>query len=429
MTSVDTPPDRHTATGRITFFIALTVFAQESTWNFYDAQVPPMLREHIASAAVVGLVMGMDNLLGIFIQPWMGNRSDNARTRWGRRIPFLAVGMPVAALVFAVIPLASALPTLIAVIFLYAVIANSFKPIGEALLPDFIEPERRSRASAAVKSAAGLTVIVSALLSALLVDDHPTLAFSVPSALMLTSAAVLVWRVRDNRSRGYQLALAEDRKPNSAPATRMPDIIRDILRDRDRSRLLTIVAILLFGGAWAASRALITPYGMETLGLSRGDAGALTLPSGIAFLLAAYPAAFLAERVGRIRTMALGVTLFGAALVGGALVPTPTGTVVALSVGAVGAAGFIINASVVLWNLAPSSQVLGTYTGLYTVGWASGGFIGPALVGAMVDVTGWQFLLADVAVLTALAVAAVLRVATLRRHHDTPATAPTTAPL
>lgn len=56
------------------------------------------------AAALVGLLMGMDNLLGIVIQPWIGNRSDGTRTRWGRRIPYLAVGMPVAALLFAVMP-------------------------------------------------------------------------------------------------------------------------------------------------------------------------------------------------------------------------------------------------------------------------------------------------------------------------------------
>src|SRR6476469_715255 len=277
MTAV-APADRR-VTRRITFFVALAVFAQESTWDFYDAQVPPLLREHITSAAVVVLLMGMDNLLGIFIQPWIANRSDNTRTRWGRRIPYLAVGMPVAALLFTLIPTTSTLPSLIAVIFVYALVGNSYKPIAQALLPDFVEPDRRSRANAAVKIASSLTVIVSALVSALLVDDHPTLAFSVPALLMIVSAAVLVWRVRDNRSRGYQLALAEDEAPSSAPATRIRDIVRDILRARNRSRLLVIVSVLLFGAAWFASRSLLTPYGLEPLGLSRGDAGSLTFPS------------------------------------------------------------------------------------------------------------------------------------------------------
>ena len=402
-----------TTSRHITFFVALAAFAQEVTWNFYDAQVPPLLREHLGSAALIGLLMGMDNMLGIFIQPWMGNRSDNTRTRWGRRIPYLAVGMPIAALLFAAIPLASTLPALIAVMFTYALVANSFKPVGESLLPDFIRPERRSRANAVVKIAISLTVIVSALISTFLVDDYPVLSFWLPSALMLTAAAVLVSRVRDSASPAYREAVGLGTE--DTPATRMRDILRDIARDPDRTRVLVILGIFLFGCAWFASRSLITTYGMESLDLSRGDAGGLTLLSGVSYLLAAFPLALLSERVGRLRVMAAGMTLFTVSLVVGTLLHTATGTVVALCFGTVGAAGFMINGAVILWNLAPSSRVLGTYTGLYTVGWYTGGFVGPALVGGMVDLTGWDLMLVDAALLAALAVVVVVRIQVLRR--------------
>jgi MFS family permease len=398
----------------ITFYVALAAFAQEATWNFYDAQVPPLLREHLDSAALIGLLMGMDNMLGIFIQPWMGNRSDNTRTRWGRRIPYLAVGMPIAALLFATIPLASSLPVLIAVMFTYALVANSFKPIGESLLPDFIRPERRSRANAVVKIAIALTVIVSALISTFLVDDHPVLSFWIPSVLMIGAAAVLVSRVRDSDSPAYQAAVAEE-TVDDGPTARMRDVLRDIVRDPDRTRVLVILAIFLFGCAWFASRSLITTYGMASLGMSRGDAGGLTLLSGVAYLLAAFPLALLSERIGRLRVMASGMTLFVVSLVVGTLAHTATGTVVALCFGAVGAAGFMINGAVILWNLAPSSRVLGTYTGLYTVGWYTGGFVGPALVGGMVDLTSWDLMLVDAALLAVLAVVVVMRIQVLRR--------------
>lgn len=407
-------------TGRITFFVALAVFAQESTWNLYDSQVPPLLREHLGSAALIGALMGMDNLLGIFIQPWMGNRSDGTRTAWGRRIPYLVVGMPVAALLFVLIPHAAAsLPLLVLVMFAYAFVANSFKPIAESLLPDFIAPERRSRANAAVKIASSITVIVAALISIFLIDDFPKLSFAIPAVLMVASVAVLAWKVRDSRSPAYQAALEEDREADggTSPRVRMRDVLLDIVRDADRSRLLVIIAVLAFGGAWFASRSLVTNYGMETLGMSRGDAGGLTLPSGLAFLVAAYPAALLAERFGRLRLIMAGMTVFAAAMVLGTLVRTPTGTVVAMCVAAAGAAAFMVNTAVVLWNLAPSARVLGTYTGLYTVGWSCGGFAGPALVGGMVDVTGWPFMLLDVGIVTVLAVLAIARVAVLQRRH------------
>jgi MFS family permease len=408
-------------TGRITFFVALAVFAQESTWNLYDSQVPPLLREHIGSAALIGLLMGMDNVLGIFLQPWMGNRSDRTRTSWGRRMPYLLVGMPVAALLFVVIPHAAAsLPLLILTMFGYALVANSFKPIAESLLPDFVPPERRSRANAVVKIAASLTVMVAALISIFLIDTHPKLSFAIPAVLMVVSLVVLAANVRDSRSPAYRTAVGEERDQRgpAAPAARVRDTVLDIVRDADRSRLLLIASILLFGGAWAASRALITPYGMEVLGLSRGEAGGLTLPSGVAFIVAAYPVARLAERFGRLRVMTVGMTVFAAALVLGTVVRTPAGVVIGLCVASAGASAFLVNAVVVLWNLAPSDRVVGTYTGLYTVGWVSGGFLGPAAIGGLVDLTGWSLLLLHVAIVALLAVLAVARAGALQRRSS-----------
>ncbi|GGX03324.1 MFS transporter [Streptomyces lomondensis] len=363
--------------------------------------------------------MGMDNLLGIFIQPWIGNRSDRTRTSWGRRMPYLVVGMPLAAALFVVIPHAAAsLPFLIATMFAYALVANTFKPIAEALVPDFIAPERRSRANAAVKIASSLTAIVAAVISIFLVDDHPSLAFAIPAIIMLFSVGVLAATVRDNRSPAYRAAVAEGREEQGAESRgpRVRDTWVEILKDTDRSRLLLLVAIFLFGGAWAASRSLITLYGMETLDMSRGAAGGLTLPSGIAFILAAYPAAVLAERYGRLRVMTVGMSVFAAAMVLGTLVRTSTGATVALCIAAAGATCFLVNAVVVLWNLAPSARVFGTYAGMYTVGWAGGGFLGPAAVGAMVDVTGWPLMLLDIALVASLSIIVVVRISALQRR-------------
>ncbi|MDW5330541.1 MFS transporter [Plantactinospora sp. KLBMP9567] len=408
---------------RITFFIALALFAQESTWNFYDNQVPVLLREHVASAALVGALMGMDNLLGIFIQPWIGNRSDNTRTRWGRRIPYLAVGMPLAALVFVLLPWTTSLVTLVVVMFCYALIANSTRPLAESLVPDFLPPERRSRANAAVKIATALTIIVASLISLLVVDEHPNAAFVIPSVIMLAATVVLLANVRDSGSRAYQAAVAEDASAGPAPASLpLRQIVAGLVTDQDRRRLLLLLTVLLFGGAWFASRSLITPYGMEALGLTRGEAGGLTLPSGIVYVAAAYPAALLAERFGLLRTIAGGMTVFAVALAAGTVVQTATGTVVAFCVASAGAAAFTINAAVALWNLAPSSRVFGAYTGLYAVTWYLGGFGGPAVIGAVVDLVGWDGMLLYIAVLAMLAVLVVVRLGRLQRlHRATPA--------
>src|SRR6187431_1183530 len=140
MTETAPPPplrDASASPGRMSasavLWVTLAVFAQESVWNFYDAQVPSELRQYLTSAGVVGLIMGMDNLLGVLIQPWMGFVSDrrarDGRGRWG----IVLTGAALASVPFALIPWTGDLPTLMLCIVAFAATANAFKGVTETL--------------------------------------------------------------------------------------------------------------------------------------------------------------------------------------------------------------------------------------------------------------------------------------------------------
>jgi Na+/melibiose symporter-like transporter len=396
---------------RVSLVIALAVFAQESVWNFYDAQVPALLRAHLTSAALIGLLMGLDNVIGVFVQPWMGNRSDRTRTRFGRRLPYLLVGAPVAAIAFTAIPWAGSLPVLIAVMLIFAVTINAYKPICESLVPDFIAPANRSKAYGILKAATSLTIIVSALISLLVIDEHPRFAFVIPAALMIVAVAIVALTIRERESDGYRQAAADDADSAAGSATprqRLWAVVTDLVRDPDRRRLFILAIAFCTGAAWSAMRALLTPYGTDVLGLTRGQAGALTLPGGIAFLLAAVPLAILSDRYGRHLMMKLGLALLAASLLLGFAVQTATMTKVAIGLASIGYAAFVINAVVVLWSLA-SSSTTGAHTGLYAVAVAGGSALGPALIGALVDLTGWGSLLLYSAMFAAVALVLLLR--------------------
>lgn len=399
---------------RVPALISLAVFAQESTWNFYDAQVPPLVRDYVSSAAVVGLLMGLDNAIGIFIQPWMGNRSDRTRTRWGRRIPYIVALTPLAAGLFLALPFTTSFPALLVVMFLYALVANSYRPIAEALMPDFVAAAHRSKANALIRIAAALTVVVSSLVSVLLVDRSLKAAFAVPAALMLLAVLVLALTVKETRSPAYQDALTDPAPEQPHAAESLRGVLKELALDRNRSRVWMLLTIFLVTGVWSASRTLMTPYGTEVLGLTKGEAGGISLPGGIAFILAAFPIALLAGRIGRLRIIRWGLVLFIAAMLLGATLRTPAGTGIAVVLGAIGYTAFSVNAVVVLWDLAPSAKVLGTYTALFGVGNATGWTLGPALVGALIDLWGWTSFYLDIALVAALALFAVSRVSRTR---------------
>lgn len=382
---------------RVALLVALGIFAQESVWNFHDAQTPATLAEYTASAALIGLIMGLDNIIGIFVQPLMGFLSDRTRTRWGRRTPYIVIGVPVAAILFALIPFAPTFPILIAVIVLFALTANSFKPISESLLADQQLPEHRSKANAAGRAASSLTIIVASLLSLFVVDESVELAYAIPALLMVGCAAIVVLALRESKTAAYRAVVAEDREVGTAKL-RLSAMLKDLLTDRDRSRLFMIAAVVVAWGSWAAIRALLTLYGMEQLGLSRGEAGGFTLPAGVAFLVVIIPVAILSDRVSRRLVMRIGLIVFAiGALIAFSFSDSSAATLVGVLVAASGFAGFAVNAVVLLWNLAPSQRMLGTYTGIFAVAQAIGSSIGPAALGALVDLTDWGLLMVYIA--------------------------------
>jgi MFS family permease len=383
----DAPPSRPNVARKVVFLVAVAVFAQESVWNFYDAQVPASLRDYITSAGVIGLVMGMDNVLGVIVQPLMGHVSDRLRRRRGSRVPIIMIGAPAAAVPFVLIPWAGSLPVLLLFVISFAFLANCFKAVTEALLPDYVSPARRSRAYGFLKIATSLTIISSSLVSLFVVDRSLHLAFAIPAAFMLLCFYVVGLYLRRIPPRDFSDDSAND---TAAADEHRPFRVVFVDAFRDRRRLTLMLGILCFAGTWAGLRALTTPYGIEVLGMSRGSAGGLALPGAIAFLLAAAPIAYLSDRIGQARMITCGIAVFALGLAGAFTWRTPLGTAVFLAVASVGYAAFSINALVAMWNSAPSEHELGAYTGLYTVAASSGAALGPAVLGWSVDLTGWS---------------------------------------
>jgi len=416
----DTPPGPETVVRprldrRAVFLVAIAIFAQESVWNFYDAQVPASLAPYISSAGVIGLIMGLDNIFGVVLQPWMGHVADRYRQRHGSRVPFILVGAPLAAVPFVLIPWTTSLPGLLVCVISFALLANSFKGITETLLPDHVPAAIRSRANGFIKIAVSLTIAVSAVISLLVVDRSVKLAFAIPAALMLVAfftAGLLLHRRRTPATPDADLA----------PERTLRQILLELVRDRDRTRLVLMLGTFCFAGTWSAMRVMLTPYGTEVLGMTRGAAGGIALPGSVAFVLAALPIAYLSDRIGQVRMITFGITVFIVGLLVGFAVRTPLATTIAVAICSIGYATFSINAAVALWNLAPSGRVLGVYTGLYTVAQSTGSAAGPALLGFAIDFTGWPFMLLDAAALAAVtfAVFAGLVARNRRRTNEIP---------
>ena len=392
---------------KMAFFISIAIFAQEITWNFYDSQVPVSLLKYISSVAIVGLIMGLDNLLGLFIEPLIGKRSDNTRTRFGRRIPYIIVGIPLAAIFFILIAFETSLLTLMIFVLGYVTVMLLFKAPSESLLPDFIPEEHRSKANAIGKIMTSVTIIVAALISLLVVDESLQLAFIITGIISILCLFIILATVKEQNAKSYQLILKEEELGGAKDTQQkekitLIDTFRSIRKEKDKSTLIILFAIFCASLAWSGVRALLTPYAMEVYGLSRGTAGSLTLYGGVAFLIFAYPLSVLAEKYNRLLFIKIGFILIVFSMILGFLIQTLLMLIIAIILLSIGWAMININMIVIIWGKAPSSKEIGTHTGIYYLFYYAAAAFGPAVIGLFTDLTSWYYMLLNTAILYAI---------------------------
>ncbi|MFZ3071440.1 MAG: MFS transporter, partial [Anaerolineaceae bacterium] len=90
-----------------TFLLGFGFFGVMVIWAIYNAFVPIFLADKFNfSPATIGFFLTLDNIAALFIQPAVGSWSDRLRTPIGRRLPFILIGAPIAAVAFGLMPLA-----------------------------------------------------------------------------------------------------------------------------------------------------------------------------------------------------------------------------------------------------------------------------------------------------------------------------------
>ena len=403
-----------------TFIIGLAFFTTGISWSLYNTQVSQQLDNYFTGVLIAGIIVGalmtLDNLVGVIIQPIMGSLSDNTRTKYGRRMPYIIVGVILSAIFFSLIPTGfpptGSLGLLIVWMFLFSISMGSYRSQAVALMPDFVRPVHRSKANAVINIMGGIGAIVAYTMS--LVSDYIGLqvTFIIASVIMIAALIVLFFKIDENKAFSYKLLLEVEAKEGEKTKEKKEKIgllssIKDILREQDKSTifmLLTIFCLFLTHNGLEALFSIYAGSGANgVLGLSRGFAGFLFNFVAIPFIIAAFPLSLLAPKIGRRLCIKIGLAIMFAALLIGFAVQTTTVTMIILVSYGIGYALVNVNTIVIIWELAPSAKKIGTYTGLYYFFSVLAQIIGPLSVGALRDAFGKTSLLLDGAIFLILA--------------------------
>ena len=362
-------------------------------WVIYNSFVPVFLQERFSlSPAGIGFFMSIDNIAAIMILPFIGAWSDRVRTPIGRRMPFIAAGVPAAAIAFYFIPRAAVLPFFVlSTITLILSMAVWRTPLT-ALLADITPSPYRSQANGISNFMGGIGGVAAAVGGGALFSVNQAYPFCMASFLIIAAGLMLFIFIREPACVDY----AVEEKPELIKSVKL------LFRDPDKNALRVFFAHFFWIIALSSLEAFFTLYAKNHLGYEGGDGSRILGQFPLMLILFALPAGFIGAGIGRKTSIISGLIILSASLLSAYFLDRDFLTAVITTIPALGTVpviGGILMISGCAWMLVNVNSLAmifdmtdpahaGTYTGIAFLFITAAAIAGPNINGWIINMTG-----------------------------------------
>ena len=331
-------------------------------------------------------IMTWDNLINIFIQPWVGERSDRTWNRFGRRKGWVLMGMPIAMLGFIFIPVAQSVLAIAVFILITNFGMALFRSPAISWLGDLFRPEDRSKANGVINLMGGVGGLLAYLVGGMLFEKFGRSAPFIAGAVATVVALVVVLIFVKEPPPTEAQAITNKEKSAGVLAN-----LKNVFSNPDKSGLYVLLSILLWFIAFNALETALSSFAVFVLGISPGKASIYSASITFSFLVFAIPAGLIATRIGRRLAIRIGLAGLTLLLPVGWLIIQDTVTfIVVLVIGGIFWALVNVNSLPLVYDHGDERKI-GAYTGLYYFASQSAAVLGPTLGGILVDVMGDQY--------------------------------------
>lgn len=382
-------------------------------WSYFNFKVPRLLYSFLPGQdALVGLIMALDNIIAVIVQPFFGDLSDRTKSRFGRRMPFILFGTLTSAVLFVFFPHMGAIWGLVGIIFAFDLAMSLYRTASIAIVPDYTSEKFRAQASGVQQLIANLGGAVGFAIPMIVGILPPSwqdvMGFYIVAALMVVFIVVQVLVIKETPTGNgvfgvskqdviidsTSFEITETPKKENEVATSGIKKIGAVFTQRDKSMLFTLIFVFFTFLAFAGVEAFFSSFAIDFLGKTEGQASTLFLAYPIPMIVTAYFHGWLGQKIGRKNCLKIGMGALGFFLLAMILFSVPKardGNSIFLFINLILVGTFwmmvIVNTFPVVWSLAPKGQV-GSYTGIYYTFNQLAYTLSPIIMGGILQVFG-----------------------------------------
>lgn len=427
-----------------TVLIGLAFLSICAFWQMYDSIIPLILQNTFGiGETLTGAIMAADNVLAIFLLPLFGALSDKTDIRFGRRMPFIVTGTVLAVIFLMLLPIADRQVNIVLfIVSLFALLVSMglYRSPAVALMPDLTPNKLRSKGNAIINLMGAVGGVYTLIMIKLLVGkgdrpDYMPLFVSV-AALMVISVGILVITISEKKieakvaaeikayedSTGLKVETEDtieeeqllEAEKNSSDENKGKTVKMQMPPEVKRSMAFLLTSIFLWFTAYNAVTTAFSRYTKVVWHLEGGGFADCLMVATVAAILSYVPIGNLAGRIGRKKTILVGIVLMSICYFAAIFVGQYHGLVnVAFAVIGIDWAAINVNSYPMIVEMSKDSDI-GKFTGTYYTFSMAAQILTPILSGFLLENVSYRTLFPYAFVFSVLAFITMTQV----RHGD-----------
>lgn len=398
-----------------TVLVGLAFLSICAFWQMYDNVVPLILTKtfHL-NETFSGAIMAADNILALFLLPFFGTLSDRTNTKLGKRTPYILGGTLAAVILLNILPLidnsyyvaasAGKMIAFIVVLGLLLISMGTYRSPAVALMPDVTPKPLRSRANAIINLMGAVGGIIYLAIAAVMYPNSKVLGldhvnyqplFIVVALIMAVSIIVMKLTINEPKLVAENQALeAEHPEWNLAEDDGSGNEVLPANVRRSLGFLLASIALWFIG--YNGITTWFTTYVDKVMGQGLGGASTCLLIATGGAIVSYIPIGNLAHKVGRKRTIMIGIVMLASCFAAGYFLTTAFHSINAIMFVVFALVGFAwaainVNSLPMVVEMCRGSDI-GKFTGYYYTASMAAQVVTPILAGFLMRTISYKVL-------------------------------------